>query len=407
MNRIGNLKNKRGFTILELLISMTLFALIITSVLVAVENLAIARLKTLNRVALLEELYFFSEQLFTSIKDGGTLDYEEYWNRQAVGTSTQSGHYTWPTGVGNYGHNGSLGSTSYGSGLYLCRSNNDVALSMGTGGCLSNHNNAANGNLANSTFFDFSGSSQRYGQYLAQFNDYNSNHDNDYGDENNDASGSIIGDDDDRSIGDVPGVSTGAMQELYLINKNAKKRIFFRWNIQQDPNNIAIPCSWTVTSGKINTNSGCIGNVQVLKLKGLDVGLSHSGYSASNPDLTSYDGIIDTWVCNETGQCGGPLLPSPSTDRIATGESSEWLDLFPGTINVKNLTFQIYPIKDPWLSWAAQDCDPMNTTCVSPFIHPYVRMNLEMGFSWGKRRTLKNEDPTISISTSISLSDFE
>jgi prepilin-type N-terminal cleavage/methylation domain-containing protein len=60
----------KGFTILELMISMTLFAMIITSVVVAVENLMIARTKTLNRVALLEELYFFSEQLFTSIKDG-------------------------------------------------------------------------------------------------------------------------------------------------------------------------------------------------------------------------------------------------------------------------------------------------------------------------------------------------
>lgn len=82
---------------------MTLFALIITSVILAVENLSIARIKTLNRVALLEELYLFSEQLFTGIKDGGTLDYEEYWNRQAVGTATQSGHYTLPTGLGNYG----------------------------------------------------------------------------------------------------------------------------------------------------------------------------------------------------------------------------------------------------------------------------------------------------------------
>ncbi len=63
-------KNNKGFTILELMISMTLFALIITSVIIAVENLAIARIKTLNRVALLEELYFFSEQLFTGIKDG-------------------------------------------------------------------------------------------------------------------------------------------------------------------------------------------------------------------------------------------------------------------------------------------------------------------------------------------------
>ena len=82
---------------------MTLFAIITTSVILAVENLSITRIKTLNRVALLEELYFFSEQLFTNIKDGGTLDYEEYWNRQAVGTLTQSGYYIKPTGIGNYG----------------------------------------------------------------------------------------------------------------------------------------------------------------------------------------------------------------------------------------------------------------------------------------------------------------
>ncbi len=110
---------------------MTLFALIITSVLVAVENLSITRIKTLNRVALLEELYFFSEQLFTGIKDGGTLDYEEYWNRQSVGLSTQSGHYILPTGVGNYATGGILMTNTYGSGIYLCRSNNLV--SIGTG----------------------------------------------------------------------------------------------------------------------------------------------------------------------------------------------------------------------------------------------------------------------------------
>ena len=51
------------------MISMTLFALITTSVIIAVGNLSVTRIKTLNRVALLEELYFFSEQLFTDIKD--------------------------------------------------------------------------------------------------------------------------------------------------------------------------------------------------------------------------------------------------------------------------------------------------------------------------------------------------
>ncbi len=80
--------------------------------------------------------------------------------------------------------------------------------------------------------------------------------------------------------------------------------------------------------------------------------------------------------------------------------------MFPNTINVKYLSFQAYPIKDPWLSWSAPDAI-QGTTQISPFIHPYVRMNLEMGFSAGKRRTLRNEDPTISISTSISLADFE
>lgn len=62
-------KNNRGFTIFELIISMTLFAIITTSVLLAVENLSISRIKTLNRVALLDELYFFSEQLFSGIKE--------------------------------------------------------------------------------------------------------------------------------------------------------------------------------------------------------------------------------------------------------------------------------------------------------------------------------------------------
>jgi hypothetical protein len=57
----------------------------------------------MNRINLLEELYFFSENLATKIKDGGIIDYEEYWNRKVIGTATQSGHYRDPTGYGNYG----------------------------------------------------------------------------------------------------------------------------------------------------------------------------------------------------------------------------------------------------------------------------------------------------------------
>jgi hypothetical protein len=48
---------------------------------------------------------------------------------------------------------------------------------MGTGGCLSSFNNptTASGTMV----VNYSGSSQRYGQYLLQYTDYNSNADAD------------------------------------------------------------------------------------------------------------------------------------------------------------------------------------------------------------------------------------
>lgn len=91
------LVNNKGFTLFELAISMVIFGMIMISVLLSVENMSIARIKTSNRVTLLEELYFFSEQLVTSVKEGGSLDYEEYWNRNSFDTVFSSGHYTYPT----------------------------------------------------------------------------------------------------------------------------------------------------------------------------------------------------------------------------------------------------------------------------------------------------------------------
>jgi prepilin-type N-terminal cleavage/methylation domain-containing protein len=62
-------KNKSGFTLVEVMLAMTVFAIIMTSVLLAVENMSIARIKTENRVKLLEELYYFSEQLVNNVKE--------------------------------------------------------------------------------------------------------------------------------------------------------------------------------------------------------------------------------------------------------------------------------------------------------------------------------------------------
>ncbi len=204
------------------MLAMTVFAIIMTSVLLAVENMSIARIKTENRIKLLEELYFFSEQLVGNIKEGGTIDYEEYWNRQSKDLTIASGSYITPTGVGNYGHAGSLGTTTYGDGLYYCVSGNGSR--MGTGGCLSAFNTLSQ---------DYSGSYQRYGEYLLQYTDYNGNADGDAGDE--DGNGSIIDDEDDKEIGNGPTVLSGSTPELYLINPIDKTRAYFRYIVRQDP----------------------------------------------------------------------------------------------------------------------------------------------------------------------------
>lgn len=44
----------------------------------------------------------------------------------------------------------------------------------------------------------------------------------------------IVGDEDDKDIGDGPIAFSGSMPELYLINTNDKTRMYFRWNIVQD-----------------------------------------------------------------------------------------------------------------------------------------------------------------------------
>lgn len=393
--------SKRWFTLFELMLGMTIFALLMLYTLEAVGNITIARTRSMSRITLIEELYFFSEKLATQIKEGWIIDYEEYWNRQVLeaspsptATGTASGHYILPTGFGNYGEGGSavlwVGATNYGNNYYYCRSEN-AGNKMGTNGCIVNS--------LNDPGWDQAGDYQRYGEYKLQFTDYNGNADSDGPsvpwDEDNDPSWSIRGDEDDKDIGDGPLVITGASPELYLINTLTKERIYFRLTYKQDPNHPST-CNFT-TFG-----TWCLGNIEILRLKWLDIGLGHSWglNDVNNPG--AFDGDIDTWVCHQDWICNGPPLPN-NYGTLPTGVDSEWIPLFPDYVNVKQLTFSLYPRKDPWKSWAA--VDSFAVWSVSPFLHPYVRVQMTMGLAWEKRKLINNDDPTISISTTISLSN--
>jgi hypothetical protein len=96
-----------------------------------------------------------------------------------------------------------------------------------------------------------------------------------------------------------------------------------------------------------------MGNIQILRMRGVDIGYTHSG---SATDGSAFDGKVDTWMLHPDWTGTGPTIPG---GRLATGYTSEWVDLFPNSINVKRLEFTLYPLKDPWLSWDAQDCGGM------------------------------------------------
>lgn len=391
-------KNNAGFTLVEIILAMTVFAIIMTSVLLSVETLSITRIKTENRVKLLEELYFFSEQLIANVKEWWTVDYEEYWNRKSYSTVVWSGNviigqiswtYTLPTWVGNYGSWWSIGTSLYGSALYYCASWSWTR--MWTWWCLTwfNKPSVLSWGVAGS----YSSKYQRYWQYILQYMDHNSNFDSDWWDE--DGIGWIIGDEDDKDIWNWPTVLSWSTPELYLINPLEKTRLYFRYIVRKDPgttDTCTISSTWVLSSW-------CMWNVQILRMNWLDIGYAHTGASS---DGSAFDWKVDTWILHPNWTGTGPIVPWWT---LATGHDDEWVDLFPNTINVKSLKFYVYPEKDPWISWYEKDCTV--PACTSPFIHPYVRIQMTVWFTWWKRRVLKNDDPTISINTTVTLWDRE
>lgn len=265
---------------------------------------------------------------------------------------------------------------------------------MGTGGCSSPAYNSLIDTTNQNT--DYSNTVQRYGEYKLQFTDYNGNRDNDGGDEDSD--GSVVGDDDDVNLWNGPEVISNPMLELYLIDSIRKQRTLFRVVYKQDSEApLGMGCS-----PEVGNFAGCVGNVQILKMNGKDIGMNHDG---SGTTLWTFDGKIDTWVCDPDWKCPDGKTLTGAYGVVPLNNDSDWVDLFPDYINVKSLRFYIYPLKDPWLSWKAND-DLITPGFISPFLHPYVRMELTLGFAWKRRSIIKNDDPTITVSTTINLEDY-
>ncbi|MDA9129100.1 prepilin-type N-terminal cleavage/methylation domain-containing protein [Candidatus Gracilibacteria bacterium] len=370
---------KSGFSLIELLVGILIVSFIMIAGFQSLSAVGIAKVKLIEKTRIEKEAYFASERFFELIKKGGSIDYEEYWNRYSYNTDYVSGHFENPTGFGNFGPTGNPQSTNFGAGLYYCESGNSV--SMGVSGCLEDFNNlntVKNRNYRNSP--------QRFGQYELQFIDHNSDSDAS-GDEDSD--GNIVGDADDLYLGIGPEafLTNTDIGELYLINSEGNERTYFRWNVGIDSE---APTGSGCSGDQIMTGDACLGTIEFLKLVGSDSGYDHQNTGGAGDN----DGIVDTWYIHPD------FTNTPNTPIIA-GNNSEnyWQSVFSDTIHVSHAEFYLFPNKDLDSSW--------RDTSSSIKVAPYVQLHLKLQPSWKEKKKIKGAVPTTEIQTTLQLLDID
>ena len=372
------------FSLIEIMVGILIVSFISLAWFQALSSVGIGKIKLIERTNMQQEAYFMSEKLFELIKTGGTIDYEEYWNRHATGTLSYSGwHFSQNTAFWNEGTK------------YYCLSGNGSGSIMWTGGCLTAFNRIANatGSLS------YSWQTQVYNSYKSQFVNYNGDYDNDFWNEDasTESQENFKGDDDDLFLWIGPDAfpySGSWVTELYLINNEGTERTYFRWKVRQDPYAAAASIYCNFGNGQFPTGSGCLGTIQMLKLTGVDEGYDHGAYAGNPPGwFWDDDGEIDTWLIHKD------FDPNYSTGRLATFSSDAyWQDIFPDTIHVKEAMFFAYPNVD--LRYAWKDARPQKQ------IAPYVQIKMILEPSYRQKLRIAWAPPQVPITTTIHLSDF-
>lgn len=376
--------SQKGFSLIEILISVTLLSWLLIVWFSAFGDLWKLKNKIVVGMDTYEQLSMSTDLFFTTLKQSGTIDYEEYFNRSTLGLTLSDWHYIIPSGFWNYGSGGIIGSDVFWSGAYLCRSGSGIT--MADAGCF------LSGSL-NTAGIAQTGIMQRYGSYQSQFMDYNSDASPDSaggsvgpGDQN--ADGNITGDDDDEDLWKGPAAFSGIVHELYLIKKTSTRteRNIFRLRVERDPDApLFMDCdvdSWT--------GSGCIGRLEMLQLVGRDYGSSHGLPVFATGAV--FDGKIDTWECADGYYCS---LPSGvSWHYLPTGTDSEWVSLLWPDINVQSLEFQPAPTTDISLAWKDPNAVAQNA---------HVRIKMQVWYGWKKKKILSGKIPTVTITTMVNL----
>lgn len=377
-------KNKNWFTLIEVMIWILITSILIIAGFQALTAILVWKVKLIEETDIEQETFFFSQKLFEEIKKWGTLDYEEYFNRNVINkwlsTKYSSWHFVKASWFWNFWSWWIVWSNTFWDWFYYCRSWNWNI--VWTWGCVTWKNNLSFRTWDN--WWNFSWKQQRYWEYSFQFMDYNADYNNDGWDEDSDWF--ISWDSDDEVLDDAPELfkSWTWITELYLISWDKKRRTFFRWNVKLDPNRPA-SANCDFSNPKIPTWSGCLWTIQFLKLEWKDWWINHNKTWS-----WLYDWLVDTWLIDKSFTGWDEI--------VAWTRSMEkyWLDLFDDSINVKQFEILAYPNKDRNLAYNADNIE----------ISPYVRLKITLTPSWKTKTKIKWKVPEFNFSTSINLTDI-
>jgi len=106
-----------GFTLIEVLVSVVLSGIILTSAFAGFQGILKSQVRLSGVISIQRNLFYLNEKLASLIHGGGTIDYEEYFNRRVLGYNKSFVKNVWAyTRESKYGN----GSNNGRPVLYLC-----------------------------------------------------------------------------------------------------------------------------------------------------------------------------------------------------------------------------------------------------------------------------------------------
>lgn len=375
-NNMRNVSRTSGFTLVEVLVSVALSGMVLTTAYAAFQGIMRSQAKLSGTIDIQRNLFYLNEKLAALIHSGGTVDYEEYYNRRVLGFARKadaSGIYGFeiPSNFWN-GDN-----AAWRPDIYFCGKD----ATTDSEACL-NGPAASKNNPLSTTWNDTITGQQWYGQYKELW----LNH------------GSSAGFPVPMKLPPIfptatfPGSNAElinrGLSDLYMIKKlpdGSYERTFFRQIFVSDAGKA---CDMSTPA----TPKNCLWKLQMARLVSCDTlkGL-----------VAGADGTIDAWVPHPDfgGKSPNPCVDITTVDKIKTAATNlEWVDISSPDMSIKKAYFLPLPLKIPWLmSWGGEDAQS-----------PMIRIRLEVGLSntrGSKAFILWTDADTRILLTTFDLSD--